>query len=240
MDLSFNKTDNSSTRYLSLDFIRGIAIFLMIVFHLCFNLHHFQFIDINIYHSSFWHYFRYSIVTIFLLCVGISLYISNTNGINYSKTLKRFLTLSIASIVISVATYFIFPNSWIYFGVLHFITLSSILGLPFVSKPIISLIVGFLIILGWNLGLLHMHWLFDISKEMLNLPSTTEDLVPLTPWFGVVLIGIFIGKTKAYVFHLKISFVIKGISKLGENSLIIYLAHQPILFGFIFLIYKLN
>jgi uncharacterized membrane protein len=64
----------------------------------------------------------------------------------------------------------------------------------------------------------------------------TVDYFPILPWFGVVLIGIFIGNT-LYPFN-KRRFKIKDISQLkfvkffcflGRKSLIIYFLHQPIL-----------
>lgn len=232
MDLS------SKNRYLSLDIIRAFAIILMVVFHLCFNLNHFKFIDINIYNDPFWYYFRFFIVSIFLLCFGTSLYISNHNGINIKKAIKRFRLLFIASFSISGVTYFIFPNSWIYFGVLHFISFASIFGLFFVYIPLISLFFGLSIVVLWSLDIINMHWLFNILSKPLFLPVHTEDLAPLTPWFGIVLIGIFLGAKGVFTFYIKENILTKNIAILGKNSLLIYIVHQPILFGTTFLIYK--
>ena len=83
-------------RYLQLDFIRGIAILLMMVFHLCFDLNHFQFIDIDIYHrvDRDWFYFRMFILTLFMGCVGMSLALVNEDKIDIQKVAKRFLQLS--------------------------------------------------------------------------------------------------------------------------------------------------
>lgn len=211
----------------------------MVIFHLCFNLQHFKFIDINIYSSPFWHYFRYTILSIFLLCVGISLYLANKNNINYEKVLKRFALLFIASLAITLVTYFIFPNTWIYFGVLHFIALASIFGLLFVAIPRTSLFLGIVIILAWNLDIISMHWLYDFTREIIDLPRRTEDLVPFTPWFGVVLIGIYIGVKEAFIFNIKQYPVVKTVALFGKHSLFIYLVHQPILFGSIFLAHQL-
>lgn len=232
MDLSSNQ------RYFFLDFIRGIAIVLMVVFHLCFDLNNFKFIDINIYNSSFWHYFRFLIVSLFLLCVGVSLHLANSNGINFTKLKKRTFVLLLASFAISISTYITFENSWIYFGILHFIALSSVIGTVFVFVPTASLLLGIFIIIGWNLDLLHMHWLFDYTKEFFNLPSHTEDSVPLTPWFGVVLIGIFFGSKNIHHFEIRKNKITKLVSYLGKNSLLVYLIHQPVLFGSIFLLHK--
>ena len=215
--------------------MRGTAIVLMVVFHLCFNLNHFGFIDINIYHGLFWHYFRFVIVTLFLLCVGISLHLANAQGIDVKKNARRFALLGAASLAITVSTYITFPKSWIYFGILHFIAVASVLGLLFVKFPRVSLLTGIAIIAGWNLGVLHMHWLFDIVNTIVTLPQPTEDLAPLTPWFGVVLLGIFAGHQGVFRFPLPSGRLVSAIAYLGKHALVIYLAHQPVLFGIAFL-----
>ena len=223
-------------RYFDLDFIRGFAVVLMIVFHLCFDLNHFHYIEIDIYRGEFWHYFRFVIVTLFLLCVGISLYIVNEKGYNLQKDLRRFFIILANALAVSVASYFIFPNSFIYFGILHFIAVASILALPFVKFPKIALIVGVLIIALTLLDLINMHWLYDMLAKPLFLPVRTEDLVPLTPWFGVVLIGIYFGYAKAFIINIPQNGVTEKISFLGKHALLAYMLHQPILFGSFYLI----
>lgn len=223
-------------RYIQLDFIRGIAIVLMVIFHISFDLNNFHFITIDIYnhHSYFWFYFRMFIVTLFMSSVGISLYLAHHNHIDFQKVKKRFILLSAASVAISVASYITFAHSWIYFGVIHFVTIASLLALPFVALPTLSLIIGTIIIILFNMKIIDMHWLYSLTAQILHLPQHTEDLVPLTPWFGVVLIGIFIGAKKLFLFPLpqKNQFIQK-IAFLGKHSLAIYLIHQPIFFGFI-------
>ena len=225
-------------RYLSVDFIRGIALILMVIFHFCFDLNNFQYISINISTGMFWMVFRYLIITIFLLCAGVSLYLAYEHGVDYIKVAKRVLRLVLASIAITSCTYFIFPNSWIYFGILHFITTASILGVFFVRMPFIAFIVGFFILIGWSVDILTMHWLFELLKNPLSLPLNSEDLISFTPWFGVVLIGVFLGEKEIFVFDLIETRVVKTIALFGRHSLLIYLIHQPILFSFLYLLSK--
>lgn len=205
----------------------------MVVFHISFDLNNFHFIHIDIYnqHSLNWFYFRMVIVSLFILCVGISLALVNENGVNFKKALKRFALLGLASAAVSIASYITFPSSWIYFGVLHSIAVMSLLALFFVRFEWVALFVGIVIVVGFKLDYLNMHWLYELLKEPLHLPKHTEDLVPLTPWFGVVLIGIFLGKKRLFLFPLKSNRVSESISFLGKHSLVIYLAHQPLFFG---------
>ena len=149
------------------------------------------------------------------------------------KVTKRFVQLSFFSALITVASYIIFPQTWIYFGVLHFITVASVMALLFVRLEWIALILGILIVALFNLNIINMHWLYELAKGVLHLPIRTEDLVPLTPWFGVVLIGIFIGEKRLFLFPLPSNKFTEFIGLLGKHSLVIYLVHQPLFFGII-------
>jgi len=218
-------------RYLEVDFIRGIALILMVFFHLCFDLNYFHYIDINIRHGLDWRYFRYLILTLFITTVGISLVLANQNGINYKKVSLRAGKLLLASVLISIASYFMNPSMWIYFGVIHFILVGSLLGLFFIKVPKVALALGIGIIILFNLHLIHVHWLYDLLKEPLHLPRHTEDLVQFFPWFAAILIGIYIGHKKWFDFGLKSHALVNPVVFLGRHALIIYLVHQPILFG---------
>jgi len=232
-------------RVVALDIFRGLAIFLMVIFHFCYDLNYFNFIKIKITSDPFWLNFRIIIVTIFLLAVGISLKIAHNKKINFSKVKKRIVLLFLSASAVSFATYIIFPHSWVYFGILHLILVASILSLPFLNYPKIALISGFLIILLYNLKLISMHKLFLFTIKYLPIPKYhTVDLAPLIPWFGVVLIGVAIKglNLDKKIFNLKI-FTLQTkpnslLAMLGRHSLLIYLIHQPILFAILFLVRK--
>ena len=217
------------------DALRGVAIVLMIVFHFCFDLNHFGYIHINIYYGLGWKVFRIFIVSLFLLLVGVSLVLAYQDGIKIHKLLKRITILGISALSISVVTYFVFPNSWIYFGILHFIFFATIAGLPFIKYPKISLLVGITIIILYFLDVLHFKWLFAYLQPILDLPLyKTEDIVRFFPWFGVVLIGIYCAK----ILNMEFKYTPKFLLFLGRHSLLIYLIHQPILFGLTMFLYN--
>ena len=225
-------------RYLELDFIRGIAIILMIIFHTSFDLNYFHFIEIDIYNhqSQHWAYFRDLIVSLFLGTMGISLSLAYKKQIHFKKFLRHISILFVASLGITLTTYIVFPKYFIYFGILHFITLASLLALPFIRYGYTSLFIGIVIILSSYLNLLSIHPVYSYIQPILSLPLKTKDLVPFFPWFGVVLIGIFIGDKKLFQFPLPNKQLITKITFLGQHSLAIYLIHQPLLFGlFMFL-----
>jgi len=229
-------------RLLGLDIFRGWAILLMVLFHLAYDLNYFQFIEINLKKDFFWEYARYVIVNMFLFSVGISLALVHTPKIRWKSMYKRTLMLGLASVLVSIATYIQFPHRWVYFGILHFILFASWIGLIFIPFPRLSFLLGFFILLGSYFGFLHTQYLFDMLQFPLHLPKYTEDLVVFFPWFGVVLFGIgFVGfawQDKVFTlplfnstnrFNLLLAFS-------GRHALIIYLLHQPLLFGLIMLL----
>jgi uncharacterized membrane protein len=68
------------------------------------------------------------------------------------------------------------------------------------------------------------------------------DYYPLTPWFGVALLGVFAGYTLYPHGQPRFTWpdlssvsIVRGLRFLGRHSLLIYLCHQPILFGLVFI-----
>lgn len=221
-----------------LDAFRGLAIFFMITFHFSYDLHYFGYIKIDTTQSTFFIHYRQLIVNMFLFAVGVSLAIANKNGINWHKVKKRALVLGLTSALISIATYFIFPLSWIYFGVIHFIFVASIVGLAFINRPKLALFSAIAILVAYFGFNITMHPIFIKIAPLLHIPLYhTEDLVPFIPWFSTVLLGIalvgFNLHSKLFKLNSKIAQTkpLKLLQFMGKHSLFIYLIHQPILFG---------
>ena len=230
------------SRLIGLDILRGFAITLMVIFHFCYDLNYFGFIKIDITRDPFWLNFRILIVSLFLFAVGVSLALAYKDGIDWKKFKKRLFTLAVASLSVTVATYFIFPNAWVYFGILHSILIISILSLPFINRGKLALIVAISTLIAYNFFNINMHPLFNILKQPLHLPNHTVDLAPIIPWislslFGVAVVGFGIEKSlfslKVFKFDSKLHNLLKI---LGKNSLLIYLIHQPILFAIFYLV----
>ena len=224
-------------RVIGLDIFRGWALLLMVIYHFNYDLSYFNIIKINLNSSNFFLLFRYTIICMFLLSMGISFSLVHRKSISWRKLRKRILLLSLASLAVTIATYIVFPNSWIYFGILHFILLSSLLALPFLNHPKIALLSAILILIGYATDSLSIHPLFNYLQPILHLPPIhTQDIITLFPWFGVVLLGTVIAYYDLYqkIFIQKIfnnnSLHNRVLKFMGQHSLLIYLIHQPILF----------
>ncbi len=224
-------------RIIGLDIFRGLALLMMMMYHFTYDLNYFRFINVDMNHSTGFLLFRYTIMSIFLLSVGMSLMLVHKKAIRWASMRKRILQLGLASLIVSVVSYFIFPSSWIYFGILHFILFASIILLPLRHFPKITLISALLILVASATKLLDMHSLFSLLQMPLHLPHHTEDLVPFIPWIAVVLLGMSlvqhnlhtkIFSAKIFTIHSPLHRVLK---MMGQNSLLIYLSHQVVFFG---------
>ncbi len=212
---------------------------MMIIFHFSYDLNYFAFIHIDIIKDWFWVYFRYLIVTIFLLAVGMSLRIVHSPHIRYKSVLRRIVLLGGASLLVTVVTYYQFPRAWVYFGILHLILVSSIIALPFVNHPKYALIASILVFVLSYFDLTYQPQLFEILKKPLHLPQYTVDLARFFPWFGAVLLGIYIASNPLFkiLFNLPMFssryFPNRVLAFAGRHALVIYLLHLPLLFELI-------
>ena len=231
-------------RLVGIDIFRGWAILLMVIFHFSYDVHYFNIIDFKIQSNTFFIWFRFLIVSMFLLTVGMSLKLAHQHRINWSALKQRAFYLGIASLLVTISSYIIFPNTWIYFGILHFILVASFIVLPLLNHPYLSLIISITSFTAFHLDIINMHWLFNILVTPLHLPPTISvDVLRFVPWISFVLIGISMVSLgwhqkifNTHFFNTK-SKVNDFFSFLGKNSLLIYIVHQPLLFGF-FLILK--
>jgi len=216
--------------------MRGGAIFAMVLFHLFFDLSFLGFTDSDFYNDPFWLHGRTLILSSFLFLVGVSLWLANRDGINPRRVLKRFGLLIGCALLISVATWWLVGERFVFFGVIHFIALASLLGLLFVHAGTLNLVVGGLLIAVGNTA--EFAWFDNPGWRWIGLMTfkpLTNDYVPLLPWFGVVLLGIYVApRVLAWAKRSTADSSSGGVSLMaymGRHSLLIYMVHQPLLLG---------
>ncbi|MDE2208106.1 MAG: DUF1624 domain-containing protein [Betaproteobacteria bacterium] len=220
----------------SLDTLRGIAIVAMAAYHFCFDLRYFGFLRADLEHDWRWITARTLILSTFLLVAGASMVLAERDR---QSARRRWLAhagvIAIAALAVSAGSYLMFPQTWIWFGVLHAIAASLVIARPFVRRPEIAMAAGFAIIVA---GLAFQNTAFDNRAlgwlGFMTAKPATEDYVPLFPWTGVLLLGTGLG-------HLLVRtrFAVLGpleraprlLAFLGRHSLAVYLVHQPILIG---------
>jgi uncharacterized membrane protein len=229
----------AAARYPIIDAVRGAALLAMFVYHFCFDLNYFGVIHQDFNHDPFWLTARTSILSSFLLLVGVSLALATRRGIRWRAFLRRLGLVAGCALLVSISSYLMFPRSWIFFGVLHHIALASLLGLAFLQLDWANLLLGLVLI---GLGAFAQLPAFDAPAfqwiGLMTHKPITEDYVPLLPWFGVVLLGIFAGKrfaTSRGIDQIRAWQPRTASSRLialaGRYSLLLYMVHQPVFIG---------
>ena len=223
----------ANSRYHFVDVLRGIAILLMVAYHFCYDLSYFNFVNFDFYKDPFWLHSRTFILSLFLSLVGISLWLGHGKHIQLNKALKRLALIALNAALISLVTWYMFTERVVYFGVLHFIVVGSLIGLLFVRYRWMCLLTGITLL---AMQQFHHVWFDQPWHQWLGMMThkpATEDYVPLVPWLGVILLGIYIAYWIPSISKLKSveSINMPLLAVLGQHSLLIYMLHQPILLG---------
>lgn len=219
-------------RFLELDFLRGIAIIMMVIFHSLFYIDYFGFYDIELY-SGFIGRFQMIIPVLFISVSGISSrFNAHFNG--KKKALKRGIEILLFALAITLATFAFFPKDFVFFGILHLIGLSMVLSLGL--NDFFAAMLGGILLLSKSFAdsiIIGSKWL---SVFGFNYPALqTFDYYPIIPWMGLFFISYFFGR---YFLNTNPrrheSRIFLFISKIGKHSLKIYFLHIIILYCLFF------
>lgn len=235
--------DAKPPRQTAIDVLRGLAIVAMVAYHLAFDLRYFRITQSDFEHDGFWLTARSLILSSFLLLAGLSLVLADRRGASPRHFWMHVGRIAACALLVSLASYLMFPQTFIWFGVLHAIAVSLVLAQAFVRRPTLAFGAGLAVIAA---GTALSNPIFDGRTLgwvgfMTHKPAT-EDYVPLFPWAGVMLVGIPLGHVLArgqFAGLAVLDRAPRALSWLGRHSLIVYLVHQPILIGALWLVTRL-
>ena len=209
----------STARLPLLDAARGLAVVAMVTYHFFWDLSVFGFIETDV--GQTWRGAAMAIAASFLAISGAAF----TRAGRLKP--RRLVIISSAAALVSLGSWWFDPGSFIFFGILHCIALSCLLALPFLRAP------GWLLVLAAATVLAAGTWahpVFDAWPWLWLGLSTqlplTNDYIPIIPWFGFVLLGMWAGRWQAWP-----AWGPPPLVWLGRWSLPIYLVHQPVLMG---------
>jgi uncharacterized membrane protein len=249
----YHLTTTQPARFIELDILRGCAIVFMIILHLFWDLDYFGILPLN---KNFYS-LNIIVPIMFFLLVGICQAVNNNKYKGqpkkmYLRTTQRGLWVLNLGMLLTLLTAIALPDRPIMFGVLHCIGCCIILSIPFVKfKSATNIVVATLIIIaGLSIGAF-----FTIENPNIlqlatglhqsNIGQHTIDYFPLLPWLGVCLLGIALGNilykenTRRFPFpDLSRYKPTRLFTWLGQHSLTIYMLHQPIIIGLLFLYIK--
>lgn len=221
-----------------LDVARGLALGAMALYHATWDLGYLRLTPENYALSPLGKVAAHGIAGSFLILVGVGLMLTHGAGIRRRAVTVRFARIGGAALAVTAATYALFPESYVFFGILHCIAVSSVLALPFLFVPIALTAVCAIVVMAAPVlaggGSLDAPALFFLGLGR-TLPQT-NDYVPLCPWFGLVLVGIVAGRlglprlAASGLGHWRAtSRPGRAIAAAGRHSLAVYLVHQPVL-----------
>lgn len=251
--MNITKPDNR--RICMLDELRGVAIILMVIYHILYSMAFIFKLEFSyslLYHAT---KFQPIIPILFISLCGITCSFSHNN-------LKRGAKLFAVAIIVTIITAVFMPSTTIIFGILHFLGISLIiysltekwidklniyigavasLVLYIVTYNIINRYIGFKSLIYFDLPsqLYNFYPLFIIGLPTAEFSS--GDYFPLIPNIFLLLFGIYIGKIikekGAPDFMYKK--LCPPLDFLGKHSLVIYVIHQPVIIGVLYVVTRL-
>ncbi|MDO8250110.1 MAG: heparan-alpha-glucosaminide N-acetyltransferase [Rhodoferax sp.] len=234
-------------RFDGIDALRGLAMVWMTAFHFCFDLNQFGYIRQDFYRDPFWTWQRTLILSLFLFCAGVGQAIAVAQGQSWPRFWRRWAQVLGCALLVTAGSWLMYPQSFIYFGVLHGIALMLIIarlttrwggwlwGLGAVAIAI-KYIATYAIETGatpLSIDIFNspqLNWLGVITRKPI-----TEDYVPLLPWLGVMWWGVATGTWLSSQGGGRLSWrlptIVKPLATIGRWSLSYYMLHQPVMIG---------
>jgi uncharacterized membrane protein len=211
---------NRRARAFELDALRGLALFMMFLHHLIFDLRYIYLLDVFAMQETWWfeHLLRPAFLNVFLIVSGICCTFSRSNTRRGLRLLLVAVGFTIASTAISEIANI---DLYIFFNVLHLLAVGTLLYAALTAREnaraqsqinghgllpgmdnrvdvVLLLLAGFLLWAGDMLpDLTNMgfgSWLTLPFGILPNLPMTMGDYLPIIPWLGFFLIGALIGR----------------------------------------------
>lgn len=230
-------------RIWAIDALRGVALIAMATYHFSWDLEFFGYIEPGTVGTGAFKIYARLIAGSFLFLAGVSLVLGHYPVIRARSFAIRFAKIAAAALAITGVTWFAFPDSFIFFGILHSIAAASVIGLVFLRLPVLLTLAAAAAAFAAPLYLRSpvfstpALWWVGLSA---TLPRS-NDYVPLLPWLAPFLAGIAVARiASSFGWFDKLrtdgSARWKAVlTTAGRHSLIIYLLHQPLLFALVYL-----
>jgi uncharacterized membrane protein len=235
-------------RFIEIDFLKGIAIICMVIFHFYYFLS-----VLNIpgydYNTMILSFSAKLAQFIFIACSGINLafsYENNKNEMNsyYNKQIHRIIKLYLFAFMISFLSYLLVGDKFVKFGILHFMATMCLFTYTMVYNDTYLYILLICLFILYFINILIPSLFYNIIPSRIafvfgfyNEHYSAVDHFPILPWSILYIIGILLGK---YLYNYNIQlisndikpFLNKTFVPLGKYSLEIYIIHWFVLYGY--------
>ena len=222
----------------AVDVARTVALAGMVVFHFTRDLEDFGLIAAGTTVQGFWWYFARAIAGSFLFLAGVSLWLAHGQGIRWPGFLRRLAMLAAAAALVTLATWIALPWGFVHFGILHSIAVCSVIGLAFLRLPaavtLLAAAGAVALARAGPFAAFDTPWLWwtGLAPEV----RRSIDFEPVFPWLAPLLAGIALARLagRAGLWDRAALWqgpVPRALGWPGRHSLAIYLIHQPVLIG---------
>ena len=248
-----SNTKTPAGRYALLDELRGLDLLSMIGYHACWDLVFLFGVNLPWYTGWQGHLWQQSICWVFILLSGFCLPLGH-------HPLRRGLIVSGAGALVTAVTLLFMPEDRVVFGVLTL--LGAAMLITGFMQPLLEkvpawagLVVSALLFAAtyhtqegfWQLGPWHLAlpgaWyanLFTAFFGFFPWDFYSTDYFPLLPWLFLFWTGYFVhrcvGRTHMEPLHRSLC---APLGWLGRHSLLIYLLHQPVIYGVLLVVFHI-
>ncbi len=246
---------NTKIRYTVLDILRGLAMIAMVIYHALWDIVYMFGVNIPWFKTDAGFIFQQSICWSFILISGFCWSLGR-------HRLRRALIVLACALGITVVTALVMPKNIILHGVLSLLGTAMLVTIPFEKffkriPPFVGFAVTAILfavtynVSDGNLGfgdtvIMRLpDFLYANSvTAFFGFPHNefySSDYFPILPWLFLFWAGYFlyrIFEKKGYLKYLTtVSF--RPLEFIGRHSLEIYVAHQPIIYGVLLIIFKI-
>lgn len=239
---------HAPSRFERVDALRGLAMVWMTIYHFSFDLNHFGLIQQDFHGQAIWTWQRTAILSLFLFTAGIGQVLAVEGGQDWPRFWRRWTQVVACAALVSLGSWWMFPRTWISFGVLHGLAVMLLLARAAVVRGwvhgaapwalAVMLIAAAPLAGDWLrdtgaptlAAALDSRWLYGLG--VVTHKPATEDYVPLLPWLGVVLLGIGAAQALPRAMLARPAGALgRRLAWLGRWSLAYYMVHQLVLIG---------
>ena len=229
-----------------IDVARGAALVAMIAYHLVWDFEFFGLVAKGVASSPLMRGFSHAIASAFLIIAGVSVALAPRGTFQGAKFRKQFTKAALAAAAVTLVTAYALPQAPITFGILHAMALGVLVCAPFAKAPWGVTLAAALAMIAAPL-VVQSPAVNERAIRGLGLGAAGPaalDWRPALPWTGVMLLGLALARSprgqrflvRADEFKASDDAISRGLDWLGRRSLPIYLIHQPILFGALYVV----
>ncbi|PTW50924.1 heparan-alpha-glucosaminide N-acetyltransferase [Rhodovulum kholense] len=225
-------------RIAAIDLARSAALLGMAVFHFSYDLEMFGHLPPGTVVSGGFRVLSVTVAAAFLALAGVSLQLAHRARVRPRAFLRRLLRIAAAAGAVSLGTWAVFPDAFVYFGILHAIATASLLGLFMLRlPPLVPALLALAVLLPPRPAPIpDLAWLDWTGLTATPRPSV--DFEPLFPWVAAFLAGMALGGlARRHGLWDRLSGspgrLTRCLAWPGRHSLAIYLIHQPVLIALV-------